>query len=543
MNSGAGRDENLLGMSEGCNLVQTDKPTYVKRVLTDAEVRRRNGGGMAEPLNGPGPVFATDILGGAVEKRLGTGALSSRFMLPPFSVLDARRGEWQARKKAWIGLGIASELGRGGNVLIEGETEEDARTRIKAAAPGGGGGPRSEISAAGATPREGSIQTRTHKHEPSLKGGLAYGCTKTPYAAEPKRKQRINAPGAGGGIDGLREDGLVHRATCGAYTNAGEPASAADCGTSIFDPVLCELLYRWFSPVGGMILDPFAGGSVRGIVAGMLGRRYWGCDLSANQIAANVEQGEQILGDNRGTVEWVNGDSSAELEYAPVADMVMSCPPYHSLENYSKDPRDLSNMTWPDFRNGYWDIISQACGRLRNNRFAAFVVGDVRGPDGTYRNLPGDTIRAFERAGLRLYNELILVTAVGSLSIRTERQFFLSGKTGRTHQTALVFVKGDPVLAMDAVSGMTADERRAELVKRAEARAAAAAADWDGDEPQYEENGQTPSLKGGLTYGLTTGVRAGRKPIPATKTKRSGSNAAAPGGAARPDCNQRRGAR
>ena len=30
-------------------------------------------------------------------------------------------------------------------------------------------------------------------------------------------------------------------------------------GTSIFDPVLCEIAYRWFSPVGGLILDPFAG--------------------------------------------------------------------------------------------------------------------------------------------------------------------------------------------------------------------------------------------------------------------------------------------
>jgi hypothetical protein len=31
--------------------------------------------------------------------------------------------------------------------------------------------------------------------------------------------------------------------------------------------VLCEIAYRWFSPPGGLILDPFAGGSVRGIVA------------------------------------------------------------------------------------------------------------------------------------------------------------------------------------------------------------------------------------------------------------------------------------
>ena len=38
--------------------------------------------------------------------------------------------------------------------------------------------------------------------------------------------------------------------------------------TSIFDPVLCELAYRWFCPSGGKIIDPFAGGSVRGIVGG-----------------------------------------------------------------------------------------------------------------------------------------------------------------------------------------------------------------------------------------------------------------------------------
>ena len=30
-------------------------------------------------------------------------------------------------------------------------------------------------------------------------------------------------------------------------------------GTSIFDPVLCELVYRWFCPAGGAVLDPFAG--------------------------------------------------------------------------------------------------------------------------------------------------------------------------------------------------------------------------------------------------------------------------------------------
>lgn len=64
--------------------------------------------------------------------------------------------------------------------------------------------------------------------------------------------------------------------------------------TSVFDPVLCELAYTWYCPVGGQIVDPFAGGSVRGLVAGALGRRYWGCDLRREQIDANNAQSDLI---------------------------------------------------------------------------------------------------------------------------------------------------------------------------------------------------------------------------------------------------------
>ena len=44
------------------------------------------------------------------------GALSERFGIPPFSVLNARSGEWQERKRQWLSLGIKSELGRGGGL-------------------------------------------------------------------------------------------------------------------------------------------------------------------------------------------------------------------------------------------------------------------------------------------------------------------------------------------------------------------------------------------------------------------------------------------
>ena len=71
--------------------------------------------------------------------------------------------------------------------------------------------------------------------------------------------------------------------------------AASGSGTSIFDPVLTELCYRWFCPSGGLILDPFAGGSVRGIVASVLGYKYEGFELRAEQVAANANTGNWAL--------------------------------------------------------------------------------------------------------------------------------------------------------------------------------------------------------------------------------------------------------
>lgn len=68
-------------------------------------------------------------------------------------------------------------------------------------------------------------------------------------------------------------------------------------GTSVFDPVLCELMYAWFCPQGGQVIDPFAGGSVRGIVATYMGRCYWGSELRPEQVQANYEQAEKITPD------------------------------------------------------------------------------------------------------------------------------------------------------------------------------------------------------------------------------------------------------
>ena len=52
-------------------------------------------------------------------------------------------------------------------------------------------------------------------------------------------------------------DRVKNKATAIPGGTAGNASEQS--GTSIFDPVLCEIAYRWFSPVGGLMLDPFAG--------------------------------------------------------------------------------------------------------------------------------------------------------------------------------------------------------------------------------------------------------------------------------------------
>lgn len=232
-----------------------------------------------------------------------------------------------------------------------------------------------------------------------------------------------------------------------------------DNSTSIFDPVLCEICYKWFSAAGAKILDPFAGGSVRGIVAALSDREYTGIDLRSEQIEANVEQWKKIkkTGSEKAP-EWITGDS---LQVLPTItgeyDFVFSCPPYADLEQYSDLKEDLSNMEYEDFLEAYSGIIKEAVGKLKQDRFAAFVVGEVRDKKGNYRNFVSDTIAAFRAAGMEYYNEIILVTPISGLRFRLGRQFDSGRKVGKTHQNVLVFVKGDAKKATQYCGEITVD--------------------------------------------------------------------------------------
>lgn len=222
----------------------------------------------------------------------------------------------------------------------------------------------------------------------------------------------------------------------------GNSERFADKQVSIFDPALCEVLYHWFCPKNGTILDPFAGGSVRGIVANYLGYKYSGIDIRQEQIDSNREQAIDILPINN-QPQWYVGDSNQLLDdaWSYDFDMVFSCPPYADLEVYSDLQGDISNKSYNDFLVLYESIINKSCQKLKKSGFACFVVGEVRDKNGNYYGFVSDTIKAFQKSGMKFYNEIILLNQLGSAAMRAGCLFHKSQKVVKIHQNILVFKK------------------------------------------------------------------------------------------------------
>jgi len=229
--------------------------------------------------------------------------------------------------------------------------------------------------------------------------------------------------------------------TFGKFTpNQGKSDRFDDKATSIFDPALCEILYHWFCVDGKEILDPFAGGSVRGIVANYLGYKYTGIDIRQEQVDSNREQGLDILEANN-QPNWYVGDSNEVLNgFTKEFDFVFSCPPYADLEVYSDLEGDISNMSYIEFMKAYEEIIAKSCNLLKSGGYACFVVGEVRNKQGNYIGFVPDTINAFRKCGMKFYNECILLDQLGNASMRANGNM-KSQKLVKVHQNVLVFKK------------------------------------------------------------------------------------------------------
>lgn len=120
--------------------------------------------------------------------------LNERFGVAPFSVLNAREGWWQDRKRAWLALGIKSEVGRGENLLKFSDTinEPDPAKRAKAKESTLGDSAQNQGAILGRTGKyAGAKHKSTPPHGPNVKRGadgkLIYGAAQGSRAWTGKR--------------------------------------------------------------------------------------------------------------------------------------------------------------------------------------------------------------------------------------------------------------------------------------------------------------------------------------------------------------------
>lgn len=308
-------------------------------------------------------------------------SLNEIFIIPPFSVLDTRTGYWQQRKKLW-----REHIG-----AINGETRE------------------------GITFSPEMCHPQLYTHFRQIRDTLPVKMNFTQY------------------LDTLPEEQLEQ-----------ERQKNLAAGVSLFDPVLSEILCQWFTPhAHSSICDPFAGDTQKGMVFAMLGHRFTGIELRAEQVEANRRNLEgrdldctYICDDGRNIRKHIEADTQ---------DLLFSCPPYFDLEQYSDLPEDASNQRT---YNAFMQILAEGfrggweC--LHNNRFAILVVGDVRNHlTQGYYDFAGDLIRIFKSFGATLINRFVLVEQIGSSCLRA-RNNFQRRKATKIHQDVLVFFKGNP---------------------------------------------------------------------------------------------------
>jgi 16S rRNA G966 N2-methylase RsmD len=213
-------------------------------------------------------------------------------------------------------------------------------------------------------------------------------------------------------------------------------------GSSIFDPVLAELMYAWFCPKGGKTLDIYMGESTKAFVACMKGLHYYGVEIRKEQIDENQAFISRM---NFPKYFFVHGDAKnvQELLKEEQFDFAFTSPPYYDLEEYEGGEQDISTkQTYEQFRDEYHQAIKGSCSLLKPGAFYAIKVSEIRDKKtGNYRNFVADTIDGFLKAGMNYYNEIILINSVGTLPLRVRRFWEPGRKVGRMHQNILIFKK------------------------------------------------------------------------------------------------------
>jgi DNA modification methylase len=208
---------------------------------------------------------------------------------------------------------------------------------------------------------------------------------------------------------------------------------------SVFPAPLVEWVLLRYGPPGSRILDAFAGGPPRAVVAAIMGYEYVGFDIRQEQIDENLKLlTEMGLQDS---VDYYLGDGCL---LSPAFDMgkfdvALTCPPYWNLEKYSDLPNDLSNATdYPAFNRSMRACAEAHVEHMKPGAFVCIVVGPFRDKKGELIDFPAHTVKNFQDAGFIYWQQIVLSKNFASAAKRSTNAW-KGHKLVPAHEFLLVF--------------------------------------------------------------------------------------------------------
>jgi len=207
-------------------------------------------------------------------------------------------------------------------------------------------------------------------------------------------------------------------------------------GLSEFNPFVAKSIISFWSKPGELVLDPFAG-RTRGIVAVLMGRMYFGYEVSKKAYNSIINEMDKF----HLKADIKNEDCINIKDMDIKASLLFSCPPYWNLEKYESVLGQLSDIKdYKEFLKALEERIKACVSKLKDDGYAAFVIGDFR-KNGDYILFHKNFIELAGRCGLKLYDLIILQNVQFGIALHRFGSVRELKQMSKVHEYLLIFKK------------------------------------------------------------------------------------------------------
>lgn len=218
-----------------------------------------------------------------------------------------------------------------------------------------------------------------------------------------------------------KRDSLTYNKSWGART-----------ALSKFNTEYGRKIIEFYTCQNDKILDPFSG-RTRMEICNVLKRNYTGFEINTEYSRDGIINDDCLNIDNH----------HLDKDF----DFLFTCPPYWSMELYSKDKPidgDLSMIkTYNEFKKEYEKRLIKTTEYVKDTGLAAIVVANFR-RNGEFISLEYDTIDIYKRMGWKIYDIVIL-----EMNPAARQPYYSQAITKRrmltTHEYLLIFHKNTDI--------------------------------------------------------------------------------------------------